>query len=234
MYVLHYAPDNASGIVRVALEEMGLPYRTALVDRAARAQHGPAYRAINPLGRIPALETAEGPIFETGAILLWLSEAHGGLAPAPGAPGRGRYLTWLFYLSNTLHADLLRLFYPLRYVAPAEIAGHHARMADRIAGHFAQLDRVAAEGDGAVFRLATDTAAPGLIDIYTAFLIRWSVLYPYDGPRWFDAARVPHLQKMALRLEARPSARAVAAAEGLGPTPFSAPRYPEPPEGSAT
>ena len=234
MYVLHYAPDNASGIIRLALEELGLPYRAALVDRAARAQHGPAYRAINPLGQIPVLETAEGPVFETAAILLWLSEVHGGLAPAPGAPGRGRYLTWLFYLSNTVHADLLRLFYPQRYVAPAEIAGHHTRMADRIAGHFGQLDRVAAAGDGAVYRLVGAGSAPGLIDIYTVFLMRWSVLYPYDGPRWFDAARFAHLQQVARLLERRPSARAVAAAEGLGPEPFSAPRYPEPPEGSAT
>ena len=38
MYVLHYAPDNASLAVRLALEELGVPYRTALVDRAARAQ----------------------------------------------------------------------------------------------------------------------------------------------------------------------------------------------------
>jgi len=234
MYVLHYAPDNASGIVRVALEELGLPYRATLVDRAARAQHAPAYRALNPLGQIPVLETAEGPIFETGAILLWLSEVHGGLAPAPGAPGRGRYLTWLFFLSNTVHADLLRLFYPQRYVAPAEIGGHHARMADRIAGHFGQLDRIAAAGDGAVFRLVAEDAAPGLIDIYAGFLMRWSVLYPYDGPRWFEAVRFPHLHAMARRLERRPSALAVAKAEGLGPTPFSAPRLPEPPEGSAT
>ena len=42
MYVLHYAPDNASLIVRLALEEMGLPYRTVLVDRARREQDGAA------------------------------------------------------------------------------------------------------------------------------------------------------------------------------------------------
>ena len=50
---LHYAPDNASLIVRLALEEAGLPYRTVLVDRAANAQRSPAYMALNPAGRIP-------------------------------------------------------------------------------------------------------------------------------------------------------------------------------------
>ena len=90
MYVLHYAPDNASLIVRLALEEAGLPYRSALVDRAARAQDSAAYRALNPTGLIPTLATPQGPISETAAILLWLSEAHpeAGLAPRPGSPLR--------------------------------------------------------------------------------------------------------------------------------------------------
>ncbi|MEY8839828.1 glutathione S-transferase, partial [Cribrihabitans sp. XS_ASV171] len=39
---LHYAPDNASLIIRLALEEMRLPYQAVLVDRAARAQDGTA------------------------------------------------------------------------------------------------------------------------------------------------------------------------------------------------
>ena len=83
MYVLHYAPDNASQIIRIVLEEMGLPYRTALVDRATKAQDSAAYRAVNPTGLIPALQTPQGTLFETGAILLWLTEVHGQMAPAP-------------------------------------------------------------------------------------------------------------------------------------------------------
>ena len=90
MYVLHFAPDNASLIVRLALEEMGLSYRTALVDRAVRAQDGGTYRAVNPTGLIPALETPQGVVFETGAILLWLGEVHGRMAPRPCAIGPQR------------------------------------------------------------------------------------------------------------------------------------------------
>ncbi|MCB1329029.1 MAG: glutathione S-transferase N-terminal domain-containing protein, partial [Maritimibacter sp.] len=74
MLCLHYAPDNASLIIRIALEELGLPYETRLVDRQAEAQKSPAYLALNPQGLIPVLETPEGPIFETAAILLWLGE----------------------------------------------------------------------------------------------------------------------------------------------------------------
>ncbi|MCB2144531.1 MAG: glutathione S-transferase N-terminal domain-containing protein, partial [Rhodobacteraceae bacterium] len=67
MYVLHYAPDNASLIVRLVLTELNQPFETALVDRRVRAQDGAAYRALNPNGLIPALETPGGAIFETGA-----------------------------------------------------------------------------------------------------------------------------------------------------------------------
>jgi hypothetical protein len=70
MYTLHYAPDNASLIIRLVLDGAGIPYRTVLVDRKARQQDSPAYRALNPAGLVPTLETPQGPISETGAILL--------------------------------------------------------------------------------------------------------------------------------------------------------------------
>jgi len=62
-YVLHYAPDNASMIFRLALEHLGVAYQTALVDRAAGGQNAAAYLALNPNGLIPVLETPQGPIF---------------------------------------------------------------------------------------------------------------------------------------------------------------------------
>lgn len=234
MYRLHYAPDNASLIVRLALAELGQPCRCLLVDRSVRAQDSEGYRALNPLGLIPVLETDEGPLFETGAILLWLAETHGGLVPAPGTPARGHALKWLFYLSNTVHADLRMLFYPDRYVPPAVAPALHRHLTARIAGHFDQLEQLAATGGPGGFGATADGAAPTLTDLYTVVLMRWSVLYPYDGARWFDPARYPALIAIARRLEGRPALADVAGAEGLGPTPFSAPRYPAPPEGSAT
>ena len=117
-YRLHYAPDNASLIVRLALEETGVPYTTVLVDRRAQAQRAPDYRALNPYGLISVLETPQGPLFETAAILLWLTETHAALAPQPGTDARGAFLKWLFFISNTLHAELRMLFYPQKYVGP--------------------------------------------------------------------------------------------------------------------
>ena len=224
--VLHYAPDNASLIVRLVLEETGLPFGCVLVDRRAQAQKSPAYLALNPQGLIPALETPDGSIWETGAILLWLADSAGRMLPGPGDAARGAALGWLFFLSNTLHADLRMQFYPARY-SPDPDAIRPLTTA-RLAGHFRLLDDLARQGlpwFGA--------GTPSVLDCYAAVAMRWAALYTAGGPRWFHAAAYPALLAMARRLESRPAALAAARAEGLGPTPFSNPRLPDPPEGSA-
>lgn len=226
MLVLHYAPDNASLVVRLVLEELGLPWRAVLVDRRAQAQKAPAYLALNPQGLIPVLETPHGPIWETGAILLWLAETTGRMLPPPDHPARGAALGWLFFLSNTLHADLRMQFYPARYAPdPAAIRAHTTA---RLAGHFRLMDDLAGQ---ALPWFGGD--APSVLDCYVAVAMRWAALYTAGGPRWFRAAEYPGLLRMAQRLEARPCALAAALAEGLGPTPFSDPALPDPPEGAA-
>ncbi|WP_347312911.1 glutathione S-transferase family protein [Defluviimonas sp. SAOS-178_SWC] len=229
-YVLHYAPDNASLIVRLMLEELRLPYRTALVDRSARQQDNAGYRTLNPAGLIPALETPDGPIFETAAILLWLSERHGAMAPAPGSADRAGFLKWLFFTSNTLHADLRMLFYPERHAgAPEAVPAFAAATRARISRHLALLDAMAAT-QPAWFRPDT----PSVLTCYLPPLLRWVALYPQDTAGWFDLAAVPALHAVAAAMETRPSARAAAEAEGLGATIFTHPSYACPPEGSAT
>ena len=106
---LHYAPDNASLCIRLALEELDVPYRTCLVDRSVKAQKAANYLAMNPNGLIPVLETPHGPMFETGAILLWLADTYEGLIPGPDDPTRAHALQWLFWLSNTLHLSLIHI-----------------------------------------------------------------------------------------------------------------------------
>ena len=228
MITLHYAPDNASLVLRLAMEEAGIPYRTVLVDRSVREQESAAYRALNPTGLIPTLETPDGPIAETGACLLWLADRHpgSGLAPAVGAAGRGDFLRWLFFLSNTVHADLRTIFYPDLYFVTASAEAQTALTATRMQRHFALLDD-AASARASLF------AAPSALIFYAATLLRWCALYPEGAPRWLDLAATPTLHRLAVDLETRPATRRSAGAEGLGPHPFTAPEAPVPPEGSA-
>ena len=225
-YLLHYAPDNASLIIRLALEALGQPYRTVLVDRATAAQTSPAYLALNPHGLIPVLESPDGAIFETGAILLWLADRHGELAPKIHSPKRADFLKWLFFISNTVHPALRMTFYPEKYAGPdpAHQAALRHTMQTALARHLKSLDARAAQGP---FDMA--------IQFYLAALLRWCVLYPVQQDHdWFDLDDLPHLKAMCLSVETLPCTAAAQKAEGLGPTPFSAPQYATPPQGSAT
>ncbi|MDX8351236.1 glutathione S-transferase family protein [Cognatiyoonia sp. IB215182] len=221
---LHYAPDNASLCVRIALEELGSPYQTVLVDRSKQAQRSEAYLALNPNGLIPVLETPHGPVFETAAILLWLSDTAEQLMPPPDSPDRAHALQWLFWLSNTLHGTQRMLFYPDQYttgeVEPLRAATRR-RLVDKLdllndAKHASWID-------------ADEGTAQGC---YLGPLLRWCAIYG-GSPDWFDLARWPRLLKFAERIEKRQAVQRAASAEGLGAKPFSAPQPCDPPEGSA-
>ena len=231
-YRLHYAPDNASLIIRLTLDALHQPFEAVLVDRAAQGQNAPAYLALNPNGLIPTLETPDGPIFETGAILLWLADRHGALAPDIGDPSRAAFLKWLFFVSNTLHCGMRMLFYPDKYAGPDASAqtAMSTQMENEVARHLRTLDHVAGAG-----HLWFNGAVPTVLDYYVVSCLRWMALYPKGrAPRGFELGKYPHLLALACRLEQRPEALAAQNAEGLGPTPFSAPHYATPLEGSAT
>lgn len=230
-YRLHYAPDNASLIIRLALEELRLAYQTVLVDRRANAQRSAGYLALNPNGLIPVLETPDGVLFETGAILLWLADTHNALAPSVDAPERGDFLKWLFTVSNTVHAEMRLLFYPEKYVGadPSAVAALRRKVGQNLAHHLSKLDDLA-RSPAPFFGSSHIT----VLDLYVMCLLRWCRLYPDGQSQWFDLDAYPALRTMAQRVEQRPSVLAAQSGEGLGPTPFSAPRHATPPEGSAT
>ena len=148
MYVLHYFPDTASLAPRMVLAELGVQHRCALIDREAGVLSSPAYRALHPLGQIPALETPDGPMFETAAILLYLADRHPGLAPAPDAPARAAFLSWLFFTSTNIHTTLLQLFYPERTAGEAckDAVLTHAKA--RMDLYLATLDTAVAQSAG--------------------------------------------------------------------------------------
>ena len=229
-YLLYYAPDNASLIVRLVLNEMAQPFRSRLVDRGNQEQNSAEYQKLNPRGLIPTLVTENGSIFETAAILLWLTDRHAQLAPCHTSPDRGDYLKWLFYLSNGLHVDMRHLFYPEKYTSgPGDHGTHHDLVKQRIREHLILFENLASQSHSWF-----NGSEPSAIDYYVACILRWLALYPARHAGWFSFSEYPALQALAKRLETRQATLNAIQAEGLGLTPFSAPSYATPPEGSAT
>lgn len=230
LYRLYYSPDSANLVVRLALELLGAPYEAVLVDRGRREQHSPAYRRLNPQGLIPVLVDGDAVLFETGAILLYLADRHPGLAPPPAAPARGDCLKWLFFLSNTLHADLRIAFYRERYADEPDARERVGRTAQRRAlGHFRLLEQQLAAHDGPWLL----PWGRSVCDVYLAVCARWARLYPRGSPLAADALDdCAQLLALCAALEADPAVARACEAEGIPAPFFSRPRPAEPEVGS--
>jgi GSH-dependent disulfide-bond oxidoreductase len=97
----YYTSPNVRKVL-IALEEFGLPYEIKWTDISAGEQFDPDYLAVNPNGKVPAIVDHDGPggrplpVFESGAILLYLAEKTGQLLPAD-PQRRWEAICWLFW-----------------------------------------------------------------------------------------------------------------------------------------
>src|SRR5688500_1341287 len=96
--VFYTNPMSRGRIVRWMLEELGRPYRAEVLTYGA-AMKDPAYRAINPMGKVPAIVHDGAVVTEAAAICAYLADAfpEAGLAPAPGDRNRAAYYRWMFF-----------------------------------------------------------------------------------------------------------------------------------------
>ncbi len=98
MQLYHFPSPNPQKVT-FALKELGLDCEIVPVDLAKGEQRQPAFLAINPFGRVPALVDGDLTLWESHAILAYLGETTGRLWPT-SAPGRADALKWLFFLSQ--------------------------------------------------------------------------------------------------------------------------------------
>lgn len=98
-----YSLPTPNGVkVSIALEELELPYEPHRIDFEKADQKTPEFRSLNPYGKIPAIIDPNGPggkplpLFESGAILLYLAEKAGRLLPQDPA-ARYETIKWLFF-----------------------------------------------------------------------------------------------------------------------------------------
>ncbi len=92
------APNPAK--VALFLEEAGLPYEVVPVDTRKGEQHAPAYTALNPNAKVPAIEDDGVVVFDSNAILLYLAEKTGQFLPANRPQDRANMLSWLMFVAS--------------------------------------------------------------------------------------------------------------------------------------
>lgn len=224
-YRLYGSPDSANLVIRMLLHELGQPFETVWLDRSRQAHKQADYLAMNPQGLIPVLVDNGQPIFETAAIALYLCDNHGALAPQSGA-GRARFLQWLFYLSNTPHADLRARFYSDDYIdgevgKAALIAGMGRRFED----HLQLIEAELATNEGGPWFLGESLS---VLDIYLAAQCRWWQLYPAaEAAVPISATALPNLHRLLSELAGRPAIAAACAEERIVEPFFIDPQLPD-------
>jgi glutathione S-transferase len=207
MIQLHYFPGNASLIPHIVLEELGLPFELQFVDRGVSAQKSPAYLKLNPNGTIPVFADGSLVLYETAAICLHLADVNpkAGFAPALGTPERAQFYKWLMWLTNTMQAELIRYFYPDRWVKGDHAAELKASAEEKIGTMLDQLDAQLAS-HGRDWFLGERF---GVLDPYALVLCRWT--RGFKRP----ARSLPHLGPYLTRMLARPAVRRALATEKL-------------------
>ena len=112
-------PMSRGRIVRWMLEELGVPYQTVLLDYGTTMK-APEYLAINPMGKVPAIQYGQTVVTEGAAICAYLADAFPqmGMAPALDDRLRGPYYRYLFFAAGPLEAAVSNK--ALGFVVPPE------------------------------------------------------------------------------------------------------------------
>ncbi|HET7083840.1 MAG TPA: glutathione S-transferase family protein [Rhizomicrobium sp.] len=190
--------DLGSGAfsAEAALAEIGAPYEFALVSLEKNEQKQPAFLAINPSGKMPALRLPEGGIVtESAAILLTLADyfPQARLLPPQASPDRAQAYRWLAFMAGEIYPIVEAVDYPERFVpAGAEADALRARARDRIRERILIIERMI-QGP---FLLAHGFS---ILDIYAAMFTRWSL-----EPDW-KQAHLPKLMALAEAVSQRPA-----------------------------
>ena len=195
--VFYHSPMSSAVTVHWALEELGVPYEKVRVDLAAGDQRKPAYLAINPNGKVPAVVHDGTKIFESVAILIHLGETFGvekKLFPPPGA-ARAEALKWLVWCNVSIGAALSRWQYAQSPRVDAAL--HNAKAAEH----------ARSEVESLVGILDSELAAKKFLvgDAFTLADLHVSGWLEYLGMLGFDLAKWPNAAAWAKRCSDRPA-----------------------------
>ena len=200
---LYGRKGSGSMVAEAAVRLAGLPF--TFMPTTGAALDAPAFRAISPNGKIPALVLPSGqPVFESLAIILVIDELRpeAGLLPPPGSGVRAVALQWLAFFSASTYPAALRYYYPARHTADGSAVAADAVRA-----------RAAADMDHDFALFASAVKGPFLLgntmtitDVYAAMMADW---HP-------PALEIPAIAALVAGVLDNPHAKAAWESHGYG------------------
>jgi glutathione S-transferase len=187
--VFYTNPQSRGRLVRWMLEEVGQPYRTEVLDYSTTMK-APAYLAINPMGKVPAITHGGAVVTEGAAICAYLADAfpQAKLAPPPGHRLRASYYRWLFFVAGPVEFAVSNKV--LGFAVPPE--------RERMMG-YGNVDRALTTLETAISQadyLAGDSFTAA--DLYVGSHLNFGMLFGTIDKR-------PAFERYVARLTARPA-----------------------------
>ncbi len=182
--------------VALFLEESGLLYEPIPVDTRKGDQHTPAYRAINPNGKVPAIVDDGATVFDSNAILLYLAEKTGKFLPENTPAARGRLYSWLMFVGSGVGPYSGQAVH-FQHYAPERLPYAVNRYVFEAKRHYAILDA----------QLAKHRYMLG--DAYTIVdmdVWGWARLVPFVLGGEDALTKLPNLKRLVDEIHARPAA----------------------------
>ncbi len=208
MLILYFTPETCSLATHIALEDAGAAYELRRVDFAATQQQSPAYTAINPKARVPALVTSRGVLTETPAMLAFVAQSYPAarLAPIDDPFAFAEVQAFNSYLCSTVHVAHAHRMRGYRWVDdPAAIAAMQRKVPQSVGACFDLIERHMLKGPWVMGDAYT------IADPYLFTLARW---LEKDG---VDTARLPRVMEHRARMAARSQAAKALADEMAAP-----------------
>jgi GST-like protein len=210
MIELYYWPTSNGQKIALFLEEAGLPYQAFPINISKGEQFAPEFLKISPNNRIPAImdrEPADGgeplPLFESGAILLYLAEKTGRFI-GHGSRGRAEVLQWLFWQMGGFGPNLGQTHH-FRSVAPEKIPYAIERFTKETGRLYNVLNT----------RLADREFIAGEYSIADMACYPWTVSHERQGQKLED---FPHVKRWFEAITKRPATmRAYTKGVGINP-----------------
>ena len=195
-YVLYGDKGSGAFCVEAALAEAGEPYEFRTISLDKNEQKSPAFLAINPSGKIPALRLPSGEIVtETAALLLIVAERHpkAALLPPMGTLERAQAIRWVAFMASEIYPMVEIVDYPERFAPEGKQAeALRLKARDRVRERILTVERVIA----GPWLLPSGFSAA---DIYAAMFSRWS-----ECRGWRDE-NLPKINALAAALSLRPA-----------------------------
>lgn len=165
---LYHAIPSRSSIVHWMLEEVGEPFDIHLLSLQKGDNGEPAYLAVNPMGKVPALKHGDVVVTEAAAICLYLADAfpNTGLTVPVGDKRRGPFLKWLFFGPSVIEPAIMDRAFKRAEAAPRAALGY---------GDFdTTMDVVAKAVERGPFLLGEQFTAA---DVVIGSTLRWGMLF---------------------------------------------------------